>query len=496
MEKSVNLKKKIGQMFMCGFDALEINDHAKNLIENYYLGNVILFSRNLESYEQVKKLNESLTIKIAETTGFNPLISIDEEGGSVSRLRHILGEFLGHYAIGSLNDETLAYEVGKNIGQKLSTLGINMNLAPVADINSNPENIGIGIRSFGSDTELVKRNAIFMAKGYERSNVLPTLKHFPGLGDVSVDSHHDLPILKKNLEELKNQELIPFYYGIEKGIESIMVSHIIVKSLDEEYPASMSKRIISDFLKGEMGYKGLVMTDCFEMGAIQKNYGIGDAVVIAINAGVDIFDISHSEEEQVKAIEAVYKAVEDGVITEDRINESYYKIIKKKAENINKSFVDGKVDLKNMYLSVLENNDVDFDKLEKLNTICFGVNHFSSNPAEDVINNPVNVTDVFEKISGVKSLGFHKEITLEEVNNIKNEAEGYKNIILFVGDIDIYPQQQILLKELSHKNIYLIDMRLKINRLEISPKFYFNAFSYTDATVDILCEYLCDKFFV
>ncbi len=233
------LKKKIGQMFMCGFDSFEVNEHIDRMINNYYLGNIILFSRNLQSKEQVRLLNKNLSKVIEEKTGYTPLISIDEEGGSVSRMRDILGEFLGHYSIGVLKDKDIAKQVGRSVGAGLYDLGINMNLAPVADINSNPKNIGIGIRSFGSSTELVKDMAVAMAKGYEESNVLPTLKHFPGLGDLTVDSHHDLPIINKSLDELEKSELVPFKYGIENGIMSIMVSHVILEALYKEYPSSM-----------------------------------------------------------------------------------------------------------------------------------------------------------------------------------------------------------------------------------------------------------------
>ncbi len=492
------LKKKIGQMFMCGFNSLEINDHIEKMIDEYYLGNIILFSRNLESKEQVKLLNDNLKKAITEKTGFDPLISIDEEGGSVSRMRNILGEFLGHYGVGTLNNKDIAWEIGVDVGAKLYDLGINMNLAPVADINSNPKNIGIGIRSFGSDSELVRDMAFAMAKGYEKSNVLPTFKHFPGLGDLMADTHHDLPKLDKTLEELEARELIPFVYGIENGIKSIMVSHVNVHALDKEYPASMSKAVITDLLKEKLGYKGLIMTDCFEMGAIQNNYGIGEAVVIAINAGVDIFDISHTQEDQIKAFEAVYNAVENGIITKERIDESYKKITeyKKQLEKVSTRVEsENGLPFKEVYLEVLKSNLVEKVKLDRDKTIAIAVKHFVSNPAEDVLESPKNIGDLFENETKVKTLNFEKDLSTTEIESIVKATKDYENIILFLGDMDIYPKQHELYNKLVDKNIFLIDMRLKVDKLLAQPKMYFKAYSYTDESVEVLSEYLCVNVF-
>ncbi len=486
---TLDLKKKIGQMFLCGFDDTVLNDHAKNLINNYYLGNIILFSRNLKNEKQIIKLNLDLKNSITTSTGYQPFISIDEEGGSVSRLRNIYGEFLGHYAIGQLNDNSVAFNIGYDIGKKLKYLGINMNLAPVADINSNPENIGIGIRSFSNNKEIVKNMSTEMYKGYENANILATLKHFPGLGDVSVDSHHNLPILKKSFKEIQEQELVPFIYGIENGAKSIMVSHIIFDCIDKNYPASMSKAVITDLLKDTLGYKGLIVTDCFEMGAIQKNYGTKEAVITALNAGIDIFDISHTEELQIEAIEGVYEAVLNGVITEERINHSYEKIIKyKKTLEEKKEYMDITTSLKEIYTNVLNTNNI--KKIQISNPIALAVNQFSSNPAEDIIENPINIADIFENKTGIKTLSFNKNISPLEIDILLSNTKDFENIILFVGDMDIYKNQHILYRKLKNKNIYLIDMRLKVSKLPFQPMLYFPAYSYTNETVEILCDYL------
>ncbi len=368
-----------------------------------------------------------------------------------------------------------------------------MNLAPVADINSNPENIGIGIRSFGDNAELVTDMALSMYRGYVDSGVLPTIKHFPGLGDIAVDSHHDLPILYKTLDELKKQELIPYLKGINNCVESIMVSHILVHELDKEYPASMSKAVITDLLKTELGYNGLIMTDCFEMGAIQKNYGTGEAVVIALNAGIDLFDISHSENLQTEAFEAVYRAVENGTISKERIEESYNKIIAYKKSQVLETSKSEMPDLGTVYKRLLNTNIVE-NKLDDIeNTIALAVNQFSSNPAEDEIVNPVNISSLFESLTNIKTLEYNVNDSIETLTNLATEAKDYKNVIVFVGDIDIYKNQIELLKKLSDKNVYLIDMRLKTTNVPIETKAYIKAYSYTDDTVKLLCEFLKEK---
>ncbi|MFV0519520.1 MAG: glycoside hydrolase family 3 protein [Lachnospirales bacterium] len=486
------LKIKIGQMFMCGFNSHYINEHISSLVDQYYLGNIILFSRNLNDEKQVLKLNESLKTLIYTKTNIYPFISIDEEGGTVSRLRKVYGEFLGHYAIGALYDKDIAYNIAADVGHRLYNLGVNLNLAPVADINSNPENIGIGIRSFGENSEKVKDMAFSTIKGYESSNIIPTLKHFPGLGDLSVDSHHDLPVLNKSLDELKKQEILPFKYAIDNDLKSIMVSHVIVKELDENYPASMSKAVITNLLRKDLGYENLVITDCYEMGAIQKNYGIGEAVVIGINAGVDIFDISHTIEEQVKAFESVYKAVEDGVISEERINESYYRIIKMKNSISKDTNKPTKIDFEDIYLKVLQKNNFNKLNLDKNKTIALGVKQFVSNPAEDEILNPINISDIFEKVTNIKTIGFEKDIEDKDILELIHKTKDYNNILLFVGDMDIYKQQHKIYEMLKSKNIYLFDMRLNVAKLPFSPITYFSAYTYTNKSVEILCKYIKD----
>lgn len=486
------LKAKIGQMFIFGFSDSVINQDIYNLIDNYYLGNIILFSKNIEDRGQLVKLIEKLKFEIMRKTETIPFMAIDQEGGTVSRLVDIFGNHLGQYAIGALDDEELAFRYGADIGYKLKELGFNLNLAPVADINSNPENINIGIRSFSPNKEKVKRLVLAMAKGYESSYIIPVIKHFPGLGDTSIDSHFDLPVSYNSFDSIKNRELLPFEHAIKNDIMALLVSHIMFLDYDNVFPASMSKRFISNLLREDFGYKNIVIADCMEMGAIKNNYGVGDAVVIAINAGVDMFIVSSNYETQIKVIESVYNAIEEGIISESRINESYERIVHAKFKTMRNISKPLEIDFEATYIDVLKTNDFEKLNLDKEKTIAIAINQFVSSKSENVEKNPINICDIFEKYTGIKVIGFEKDITDVQIDGIEKVVEKYENVLLFVGDMDINKQQHALYGRMYSKNVYLFDMKVKVAKLFNKPKTYFAAYSYTNATVEILCNYLKD----
>ncbi len=488
-----NLKKKIGQMFICGFSGYEMDEDIKYIIEKYYVGNAILLSKNVKDEEQLVKLNSSLKMKILENTDTIPFIAIDEEGGTVSRLRDVYGEYLGQYAIGALGDEKFAFNQGAELGHKLSKLGFNLNFAPVADINSNSENQTIGIRSFGSDVDLVKKLTLATAKGYESSYTIPVLKHFPGLGDIGTDNHFNLPILDKSLSKIKETELVPFQHAIDNGLRALLVSHIMFLDFDNKYPASMSKRFLRNLLREEMGYKNLVIADNIGMGAITNSYGVGDAAVIALNAGVDMFLISTGgKETQIKAIESIYNAVEEGIITEERIKESFDRICYAKFITMRPSPQPDVIDFEKKYREVLDTNNFEKLNLDKSKTIAFAINQFVSHVPEDITKDAINLCDIFEKYTGIKTMGFDKDLRDVDIFGMVDMAKGYDNVLLFMGDMDIHKMQHRLYAMLYDKNLHLFDMRLKVGKLFKEPKSYFCAYSYTNRSVEIFCEYIKD----
>ena len=327
--KKMTIDEKIGQLIIAGFDGITVNDELQSLILEKYIGGVILFSKNVESASQVVALNNE--IKEINKVNKSPIfISVDEEGGLVSRMPSEFKDIPTNSDIAKYDDEDLSYNIGKVIGEEISSLGFNMDFAPVLDINSNPNNPVIGDRSFGDNEAIVSKLGIATMKGLKDSNVIASVKHFPGHGDTSVDSHVGLPVVEHDLERLKSFELVPFKKAIDAGADMVMVSHIMLPKIDEKEPATLSKTIITDILRKDMNYNGVVVTDDMTMGAIINNYDIGEAAVKSINAGVDIVMVCHQYENVTKVIDAIKEAVNNGTITEERLDKSVERILKLK----------------------------------------------------------------------------------------------------------------------------------------------------------------------
>lgn len=325
----MTLDEKIGQMIVAGFNGTDVNEELINLVNTNKVGGVILFKRNIETSEQLKKLNNNIDGLNKEIPLF---ISVDEEGGRVNRLPSDMEKFSSAREVGLKNDKDYAYNNGKSIGESLKVTGFNMNYAPVLDIFSNPKNTVIGDRAFGSDVETVSTMGIATMKGIEEEGIISVIKHFPGHGDTSVDSHYGLPIVYKTLEELENFELIPFKKAIKEGCKAIMVSHILLDKIDKQNPSSMSETVVTDILREQLGFDGVVITDDMEMGAITENFTVEDACVQSIIAGCDIVLIGSGNESIYNTIQAIKDSILNGKITEERINESVVRIIKLKNE--------------------------------------------------------------------------------------------------------------------------------------------------------------------
>ena len=294
--KEMSLSDKVYQMMfvtpesITGVSAVvKAGETTKKALKKYPVGGIVYFAQNFENRDQTAEM-------LANTQEFSEIplfIGVDEEGGRVARLssNKAMG-VTSHPAmltIGKTNDTTKAYKVGKTLGKELSELGFNVDFAPVADVVLNEENTEIGDRSFGSDAKVVSDMVSSVVKGLSESSVSAALKHFPGHGSTTADSHKGTSVSTRNLEELRKNEFLPFEAGIDAGAEFVMVSHMtLTEIVDEDIPSSVSKEVITDMLKGELGYKGIVITDSFSMGAICENYTPGEAAVMAVDAGVDM----------------------------------------------------------------------------------------------------------------------------------------------------------------------------------------------------------------
>jgi beta-N-acetylhexosaminidase len=328
----MSLEEKVGQLFIVGFKGQKADSQITSMIRNYHVGGVILFSNNIADPDQLLSLMNSLKELNSKASGVKPplFLSVDEEGGRISRMPAQLLKLPSNQAVGNLNDSSLSYEIGGILAEELKAFGFNMDFAPVLDIFSNPANTVIGDRAFGTEPELVSRLGVQTLKGIRAGGVIPVVKHFPGHGDTLVDSHEGLPVVDYGMKRLKDFELKPFQAAIDNKADAVMVAHILMKQLDTKDPASLSKAVITDLLEKQMGFDGLVVTDDMTMGAIVGRYKIGEAVVRSIRAGSDILLVCHGYDNQVNAINAVLEAAKSGEISEDRLEESVGKILRLK----------------------------------------------------------------------------------------------------------------------------------------------------------------------
>ncbi len=307
---------KTGQRFVAGFHGTSIPEDFKQLVRTHKVGNVILFKRNVVDAQQLKQLCDDLQALILEETGLPAFITIDQEGGAVTRLPEDCAIVAGAMALASTGNVENAYQAGVITGQELNAVGVNFDLAPVMDTNSNPLNPVIGARSFGDQPETVAAYGSAMIRGLQE-NVISCAKHFPGHGDTAVDSHLGLPEVDKSLEELEACELIPFKAAVEAGVEAIMTTHIMFPQIEKGgVPATMSKTIMQGVLREKLGFKGLIISDCMMMDAIAKFYGTVAGSLAAINAGVDLICICHDPELTGKACEEAAAKAETAMMDE------------------------------------------------------------------------------------------------------------------------------------------------------------------------------------
>ncbi|WP_327661649.1 MULTISPECIES: glycoside hydrolase family 3 protein [unclassified Streptomyces] len=282
------------------------------------LASVGLFGRNIATPDQLAALTAQLRSERGDV-----LVAIDEEGGDVTRLEVRTGSsFPGNHALGAVDDAALTRAVAAELGHRLAECGVNLNWAPSADVNANPDNPVIGVRSFGADPALVARHTAAYVEGLQASGVAACTKHFPGHGDTAVDSHHDVPRIDVDLDVLHARDLAPFRAAIAAGSQAVMSAHILVPALDPEYPATLSRRILTGLLREEFGYEGLIVTDGMEMKAISGTYGIERGSVLAIAAGADAICVGGGladDDTVLRLRDALVGAVRSGELPEERL---------------------------------------------------------------------------------------------------------------------------------------------------------------------------------
>ena len=333
---SMTLEEKVNQLFMITPEALtgvgtviQAGDGTREALEEHPVGGLIYFAQNLKDPDQTRTMLENTQEYASARSGFPIFLSVDEEGGQVARVGSNpsfgVPEIGNMSEVGAGGDTQEAYETGSTIGAYLKDLGFNMDAAPDADVLTNPANEVVKYRSFGSDPELVSRMAAAELKGLNDQGIIGMYKHFPGHGGTTADSHEGYVYVDENLEELKSGALVPFQDGADNGLRVIMVSHIACPEVTgDNTPATLSRELVTDLLREDMGFDGLVITDALNMGAITEQYSSGEAAVAALNAGVDMLLMPADFQ---AAYDGVMAALENGELTEERIDESVRRIL-------------------------------------------------------------------------------------------------------------------------------------------------------------------------
>lgn len=323
-------EQKVAQLLVAGIAGTEAGADGAAAIVDYQVGGIILFGRNVTDSRQLTALINQLK---ALNGDYIPLfLCVDEEGGRVSRMPLEITDIPSAYTYGNLSNPALLTRLGRTLGAECAAFGFNLDFAPVMDVFSDPNNTVIGDRSYSSDPGTAAWAASLVAGGLRESGIIAAGKHFPGHGDTATDSHTELPVIDKTRETWEQTDAVPFREAIRSGVPVIMVGHILMSSLDPENPATLSRTIVTEILREEMGFEGVVCTDDLTMGAIADTYGIGEAAVRAVEAGCDLLLICHEAKNLEEAYDALLTAVESGRISESRLNESVRRILSLKAE--------------------------------------------------------------------------------------------------------------------------------------------------------------------
>lgn len=501
--KDLTLEQKVGQLLMFGFDALTLNNHAIEMIQKYHIGNVILFTRNVKTPEQVFLLNQQLQKLALASNGVPLFIGIDQEGGMVSRIHQATTSFPGAMttsANGSLDD---CYHLGYLTGQELKAMGVNMNFAPILDVNSNPKNPIIGVRSFSDDKETVSAYAIASMKGLQE-HVIATGKHFPGHGDTSQDSHLTLPRIDKTREALDEVEFVPFKNAIKAGIKAIMSTHIDFPAMTENgLPATLSKRVLTGLLREEFGFEGLIISDGMQMKAIQDNYGTVEATLMAIEVGIDIACICHSYDLQKEAAIRLRNAVKNNILDETILNDRVHRILKAKSEldiNVNQTYDDVKALIHSSEAVLLSTKIA-----EGAVTLVKGENYQPKEKtlfigpmpkATSIADEKADSIDTFKRIEHETLLDTYQvsiSPTKEEIASTIALANQYETLVIATYNGNVYHEQITLIEALSqlNKQIFVLAMRNPYDLYYTNKiKNYICFYEYTKPSVDALIAYL------
>ena len=310
-----------GELVLMGFSGPNLSESTITSMKREKISHFILFSQNYDSKEQLIDLNDRIQAEHSEYSHLPALITVDQEGGRVQRFRKGFSLLPTARRVGEKGSPQTAYELARIQAKELFAAGIQLNFAPVCDIHTNPANPVIGDRAYGTTAEDAAKMASAVVRGHLSEGVEPCLKHFPGHGDTHVDSHESLPTVNTPLDILKNREWIPFQKAIKSGARFVMSAHILLPHLDHHFPGTLSPTFLKDYLRGELSYSGVIVSDDMEMGAITKNYGPEEAPILALQAGCDLL-CYRSEAQAMIAVESIRRAIDSGKLRPEELRQS------------------------------------------------------------------------------------------------------------------------------------------------------------------------------
>ena len=499
MISQMTLQQKVGQLFMVNLFGSGVSNMGRDLLENWQPGAVALAESNVGTPQQVARLTNAFQQTVVDSGGIPMLIAVDQEGGIIERLEDGFTTWPVPMLLTATADSDLAFRFGRALGSELQAVGINMNLAPVADLQTNIDNPIIGRRSFGTDPDAVASTVAEVVRGMQDVGIVATLKHFPGHGDTDSDSHLTLPPLSHDLERLQSVEFPPFQAGIEAGAGSVMVGHLWLTNFDgrEPLPSSLSTAVVDGLLRDELGYDRLVMTDAIGMDAIDTRFSYGQAAIMALQAGVDmvVFGPNVGEPTQMEVMESVLDAVEAGLISEDRIDQSVTRILETKArfgiedwEPVDVSQVS--IDLATSSLLIEEMFAKGITVVQDNNSL---IPVDKDNEVGIVF--PANRGSIRSECSAysdnMRWLGVSQYPTESEISSAVFMAEGVDTVIVFTQDAYYREAQQQLVRSLPPGKVIVVALQSPYDLLRFPDiSSYMVTYSPLAQAIPIACAIL------
>ncbi|WP_197937672.1 glycoside hydrolase family 3 protein [Paenibacillus sp. GSMTC-2017] len=512
--ESLSLEEKVGQMIIGGFDGYQLSSELITLIEDYKIGGIAYYRRNIDNNEQLFSLSKAMQERAIEKVGIPLLISIDQEGGVVGRITDDFTLIPGNMALGAVGNLDLVYDSAAICAKELKALGINMNLAPCLDINSNPNNCVIGVRSFSDEPLKVSELGIAVINGYQNNDLCATIKHFPGHGDTESDSHYSMPIITQGIDLLYDRELLPFIKAIEAGVDAIMTGHILVPELDKNYPCTVSKIIITDLLRNKLGYEGVVVSDCLEMKGISSAYEFNDLVIKTVQAGVDLLFFAHGFENKIEAINCIIQAVKNGIIPIEQIDASVQRILDLKKKRNLESFI-GNWEEAKKEIAKKEHTEFLLSLSEQSITLVKDENNkipLNTNREVLVINlevrtdTEIDIVFHLEETLGyylkkygcsVNELSYSIDPSEEDIEEILSFTTQYQNIIVTSYNTVKYENQRKLIKRLENlykDNLIILAVRNPYDILMFEEiKTYILSYESNPVSMDSAAKVLLGK---